>query len=249
VILVDTNIIRLIAHRGESFLAPENTLAAVNLAWELGSSFVEIDVHLSADHQVMVCHDDRVSKSAGDKPVISQTHSEELRRLDVGSWKSAAYQNERVPFLEEVIATIPDQGKLIVEIKCGPEILPVLQQIVVDSPQKDRLIFIGLGWETISAVKNRFPDHLCYWISDDKTGLSDKIRACADNGLDGIDLYYKLIDEKIIELAHKSGLEVLCWTVDDPEEARHLIDLGVTGITTNRPAWLKSKVTRGTFME
>jgi glycerophosphoryl diester phosphodiesterase len=245
VIVGETNIIRFIAHRGESFLAPENTLAAVNLAWELGSGFVEVDVHLSSDHQVMVCHDDRVSKSAGDKPVISQTHSRELRRLDVGSWKSAAYQNEKVPFLEEIIATIPEQGKLLVEIKCGPEILPALQQIVADSPKKDRLIFISLGWETILAAKNRFPDHLCYWVSEDKTGLSDKIKACADNGLAGIDLYYKIIDAEIIEQAHRSGLEVLCWTVDDPAEARELIDLGVTGITTNRPAWLKSNVTRG----
>jgi glycerophosphoryl diester phosphodiesterase len=245
VIVVDTNIIRFIAHRGESFLAPENTLAAVNLAWELGAEFVEVDVHLSADHQIMVCHDDRVSKSAGDKPVISQTHSGELRRLDVGSWKSAAYQNERLPFLEEVIATIPDQGKLLVEIKCGPEILPALQQIVEDSPKKDRLIFIGFGWETILAAKNRFPGHLCYWVSEDKAEVSDKIKACADNGLDGIDLYYKIIDVKTIEQAHRSGLEVLCWTVDDPADARQLIDLGVTGITTNRPAWLKSNVTRG----
>lgn len=146
-----------IAHRGESFLAPENTLAAVNLAWKLGSSFVEVDVHLSADHQVMVCHDDRVSKSAGDKPVISQTHSEVLRRLDVGSWKSPVYQNEKVPFLEEIIATLPDdQGELIVEIKCGPEILPVLQQIMAGSPKKDRLIFIGFGWDTILATKKGF---------------------------------------------------------------------------------------------
>jgi glycerophosphoryl diester phosphodiesterase len=234
-----------IAHRGESFLAPENTLAAVNLAWKLGSSFVEVDVHLSADHQVMVCHDDRVSKSAGDKPVISQTHSEVLRRLDVGSWKSPVYQNEKVPFLEEIIATLPDdQGELIVEIKCGPEILPVLQQIMAGSPKKDRLIFIGFGWDTILATKKRFPDHLCYWVSDDKTGLSDKLKMCADNGLDGIDLYYKVIDVKLIEQAHRSGLEVVCWTVDDPAEARRLVDLGVTGITTNRPSWLKSNVTR-----
>jgi glycerophosphoryl diester phosphodiesterase len=234
-----------IAHRGESFLAPENTLAAVNLAWELGSGFVEVDVHLSADHQVMVCHDARVSKSAGKKPVISRSHSDELRRLDVGSWKSPVYQNEKVPFLEEVIATVPDQGKLLVEIKCGPEILPALQQIAAHSPKKDRLIFISFGWETISAAKNRFPDHLCYWVSGDKSGLSDKLKMCADNGLDGIDLSCKIIDAEIVEQAHRSGLEILCWTVDDPAKARRLIDLGVTGITTNRPAWLKSKVTRG----
>jgi glycerophosphoryl diester phosphodiesterase len=237
-----------IAHRGASFKAPENTLAAVNLAWDLGSTFVEVDVHLSADLKLMVCHDDRVSKSTGETPVISQTHSDDLRRLDVGSWKSPVYKNERIPFLEEVIATIPEQGKLIVEIKCGPEILPVLQQTVGHSPQKDRVIFIGFGWETICAVKYSFPDHLCYWVSDDKTGLSEKIKHCADKGLDGIDLYYKIIASEIIEHAHKSGLEVLCWTVDDQVKARQLIDLGVTGITTNRPAWLKSKVTQDFFM-
>ncbi|WP_337833256.1 glycerophosphodiester phosphodiesterase [Desulfotignum balticum] len=58
-------------------------------------------------------------------------------------------------------------------------------------------------------------------------------------------MYYKIIDAEMIEQAHRSGLEILCWTVDDPVKARQLIDLGVTGITTNRPAWLKSNVTRG----
>ncbi len=172
----------------------------------------------------------------------------ELRRLDVGSWKSPEYKNERIPFLEEVIATISEQGKLIVEIKCGPEIVPVIHQIISSSAKKNLLIFIGFGWETISAVKNRFPDNLCHWLSEDTAALPEKIKRCADNGLDGIDLYYKIIDSEIIKQALKSGLEFLCWTVDDPMKACELIHLGVTGITTNRPTCLKSKVDQSPFM-
>src|SRR6478609_1034971 len=99
----------LIAHRGESHLAPENTLAAFRLAWSLGDDAIELDVHLTRDGQVVVCHDDDTSRTTGGrtKRVVRDSAAGELRALDVGAWKGPQYAGERMPLLEEVLSILP----------------------------------------------------------------------------------------------------------------------------------------------
>ena len=81
----------IIAHRGESRLAPENTLAAINLAWQRGADAVEIDCHLTADGHLIVCHDDNTRRTAGRKLVIRQSTLAQLRELDAGAWKGVRW--------------------------------------------------------------------------------------------------------------------------------------------------------------
>src|SRR5690554_1092376 len=94
-----------IAHRGASYLAPENTVAAANLAWELGADAVEVDVYLASDNQVVVIHDKDTKRTAGgsNNMVIRNTPSLVLRNLDVGRWKGEKYTGEKIPFLSEII--------------------------------------------------------------------------------------------------------------------------------------------------
>lgn len=232
----------LIAHRGASSLAPENTVASAKLAWELGADAVEIDVHLSEDGQVMVIHDKGTNRTADKKLTIKSTHSSDLRRLDVGSWKDAKYKGEKIPFLSEIIETIPEGKILVVEIKCGPEVIPALKKVVNASEKKDQIEFIGFSWETILAIKKQLPNQAAYWLSATKKGLKEKMQQAAEVGLDGVDLQARIIDQETMKLANELELDVLCWTVDDPKEAKRLADLGVKGITTNRPAWLREQV-------
>ena len=120
----------IIAHRGASFDAPENTLAAVRLGWEQSADAVEVDVHLSRDGKIVVIHDDTTRKVAGvPRGVQSQTLSE-LKALDVGRWKSRRWTGERIPLFEEVLATIPAGKRLFVEIKSGPECLPEFAKVL-----------------------------------------------------------------------------------------------------------------------
>jgi glycerophosphoryl diester phosphodiesterase len=79
-------------------------------------------------------------------------------------------------------------------------------------------------------------------LSGTKNGLHKKIVEAAENGLDGVNLHYSIIDEEVMKIAKENNLEVLVWTVDDPAEAKRLTDLGVTKITTNRPDWLKEEL-------
>ncbi|HYQ57495.1 MAG TPA: glycerophosphodiester phosphodiesterase family protein, partial [Draconibacterium sp.] len=118
---------RFIAHRGASFLAPENTVASAKLAWELGADAVEVDVHLSKDNRVMVIHDKDTKRTCSGKTnlTIAKTPSILLRDLDAGSPKGEEFKGEKIPYLSEIIETIPEGKTLVVEIKAGgDDIIP-----------------------------------------------------------------------------------------------------------------------------
>jgi len=235
-----------IAHRGASYLAPENTVASAKLAWELGADAVEVDVHLSKDNRIMVIHDSDTKRTCSEKKnlIIEKTPSILLRDLDAGSWKGEEFKGEKIPYLNEIIETIPDGKELVVEIKCGKEILHPLSLIMEKTAKANQIVFISFDWNVIVETKKLFPENKCYWLSSSKTGLSKKIEEAAAAGLDGINLKYSIIDEEVMRLAKEDNLDVLTWTVDDPNEAKRLTDLGVSGITTNRPKWLKEEMVK-----
>ncbi|SHF95932.1 glycerophosphoryl diester phosphodiesterase [Mariniphaga anaerophila] len=233
-----------IAHRGASYLAPENTVASANLAWELNADAVEIDVYLTKDNRVMVMHDKSTKRTSGGKTdfVMKDTPSSVLRGTEVGSWKGEKYAGEKIPFISEVIETVPKGKDLVVEIKCGSEVLPFLKKEIEKSGKLEQMIFICFGWETILDTKKEFPNNACYWLSSTKQGLREKMKDAAHAGLEGVNLSYRIIDEEVMQMAKEFNLEVLTWTVDDPEVAKRLTSLGVTAITTNRPQWLKKEM-------
>ena len=235
-----------IAHRGASFLAPENTVASAKLAWQLNADAVEVDIHLSKDNRVMVIHDKDTKRTCSEKKnlAIKNTPSILLRDLDAGSWKGKEFEGEQIPFLNEIIETIPEGKTLVVEIKCGSEVLPALKRCIEKSGKKEQIVFISFGWDTIIDTKKEFPNNNCYWLSALKPGLKNKMEQAAAIGLDGVNLKHSIIDNEIVDLANSLNLEVLTWTVDDPAEAKRLTDLGVTGITTNRPKWLKEEMAK-----
>jgi len=235
-----------IAHRGASYLAPENTVASANLAWELGADAVEVDVYLSLDNRVMVIHDkDTKRTSAGKKNmVVKDSPSLVLRDLDVGSWKDPRFKGEKIPFISEIIATVPAGKNLVIEIKSGSEIIPHLKREIEKSGKLDQIVFISFGWETILDSKKEFPKNKCYWLSSSKQGLKTKIDEAAKAGLEGINLNYNIIDQEVMQMAADRNLEVLVWTVNDPVVAKRMTELGVKGITTDRPRWLKEEMAK-----
>ena len=233
-----------IAHRGASYLAPENTVAATRLAWELGADAVEVDVYLSVDNRVMVIHDKDTKRTASGKKnmVIKDTPSLVLRDLDVGSWKGPEFKGEKIPFISEIIETVPAGKPLVIEIKVGSEIIPHLKREIEKGGKLDQMVFISFGWETILDTKKAFPGNKCYWLSSTKAGLKEKIDEAAKAGLEGINLNWQIIDEEVMKMAHARNLEVLVWTVNDPVVAKKMDELGVKAITTDRPRWLKEEM-------
>ncbi len=234
--------VEIIAHRGASYLAPENTVESSRLAFELGADAVEVDIYLSADNKIVCIHDANTKRTTGADHVVKETGSEVLRSLDAGSWKSEKFKGEKIPFLEEVIKSVPQGKKLVVEIKCGSEVLPHLKKTVSKYLKSRDFTFIAFDFQTITDTKKTFPDNPCHWLCSNKALLEKNLPLVPGAGLDGVSLSYGLIDEQTAGKVNDLDLELYTWTVDDPAEARRLIPLGVKGITTNRPGWLREQV-------
>lgn len=234
--------VSIIAHRGASWLAPENTVAASRLAWDLDADAVECDIWLSKDNRIICIHDATTKRTTGQDFRVSETDSKTLRKLDAGSFKDEKYRGEKLPFLHELIKAVPEGKELVVEIKCGAEILPVLVKTVNKYDNKRVFSFISFNFDVIAETKKLFPEKKCYWLCSNAALLESTINRVTDAGLDGISLNFSIINEDVMKKAASLGLDVYSWTVDKPEEAERLIALGVKGITTNRPGWLEEQI-------
>jgi glycerophosphoryl diester phosphodiesterase len=242
------------AHRGASYDAPENTLAAFQLAWEQGADAVEGDFHLTADRQIICIHDRDTERVAGAKKVVEKSSFEELRKLDVGSWKAAAFASEVAPSFEEVFATVPESKTFVIELKTGVAIVPVLvEELKRLNAKTDWLLVISFDASTIAAFKQLMPNVRAHWLTDfkklntkDRDSLTKKIvdtvRSCHADGV-GFKGDRQYLDQDLIEAIGKEGVKKFhVWTVDDPADAKFFLSLGAAGITTNRPALIRESL-------
>jgi len=225
-------------------------MAAVTLGWEKRAN-VEVDVHLSQDNRMVVIHDATTKRTAGGVDLkVKETNAEALRKLDVGTFKAKEFAGERIPLLAEVVQSIPPGRKLYIEIKCGKEILPALRQLLVESGKMSQVVIIGFSLETV-AESRKLIDVPTYWLKGtEKVKDTEQwiphdpklIQMVKDKGLDGLDVHFAGVTEEFARAVKASGLGFYVWTVDDPDEARRLVQLGVDGITTNRPDWLRGQL-------
>ena len=234
----------IIAHRGASFYAPENTLASFKLAWQMKADAAELDIHLSKDGKIFVIHDASTARTTGKDLSIKDSNSSEIRALDAGSYKGKEFENERIPYLEEALATIPRGRRMFVEIKCGQEVLPALQNAIKASRKERQIRIIGFDLDTIAAFKKLMQKIPVYWLQS--KGNTDSynmqlIESARSRGIDGLDLNNTGLDKEFADAAKAAGLKLYVWTVDDPVEAKRLVSLGVDGITTNRPDLIREK--------
>lgn len=241
----------IVAHRGASAEAPENTLSAFQLAWEQGADAIEGDCYLTADGQIVFTHDDTTERVSGVKLIVAHTTLPKLRTLDVGSWKDRKFSQQRMPTLEEVCATVPAGKRFFIEVKCGPEIVPQLQVALSKTHlEKHQIVVISFNREVVQAAKLALPEIECFWLfkfRQDKTHghwyptTEDVIATAQRIGADGVDLHATMqrVDRKFVTACHEAGLSVHAWTVDDPAVATQLRDLGFASITTNRPGFLR----------
>jgi glycerophosphoryl diester phosphodiesterase len=237
--------VKVIAHRGASHLAPENTLASVRLAWEMGADAVEVDVRLTKDNRIVAIHDPTTLRTSGTDLEVADTHSSDLRELDVGSHKHVDFAGETIPFLEEVLDTVPAGRHLFIEVKSGPKILPVLNETIARSGKRSQVALIGFDLQTMKAAKEILPDVPAHWLCDKKVWApfgGSLARTAKAHGLDGMNIHWSAVTWRFARAVRKAGLKLYAWTVDNAAEADRLDGLGVNGITTNRPGWLKNRI-------
>jgi glycerophosphoryl diester phosphodiesterase len=243
---------QIIAHRGASYDAPENTLSSFKLGYQNKADACELDIYLTKDDNIAVIHDDDTKRTSGVPGKVVKKTLDELRQLDVGKfgkWKDKGF-SEKIPRLDEVLQLIPDDRRLFIEIKCGPEVLPELAKNIESvGTATNQTVIIGFGYDTMKAAKEKFPNLEVNWlVQADKTThkyapveeLIEKARAAK---LDGLDVNSGFpIDKEFVNKVHKAGLKLYTWTVDDPEVARREAEAGVDGITTNRAGWMREQL-------
>jgi glycerophosphoryl diester phosphodiesterase len=220
----------IIAHRGASHDAPENTLAAFRLAWEQGADAIETDLRLTADGEIVAFHDADGHRIFGDSRRICDLTRTELRALAPA-----------VPTLAEVLATVPAEMALVLELKesLGPALAAALADVA-----PDRVTLIAFDADVIAAAKRELPACRALWLFGERFHAKSAVRVGRDLalrvrelGVDGIDIRYtRRLSARQLAPLREDGRKLFTYTVDRPRQILDCVHLGFDGITTNRPA-------------
>lgn len=250
---MNLNLPIIIAHRGASYLAPENTLASVKMAWDLNATHVEIDIKLTSDNEIVVFHDDTTKRFNNIDKKVNEYTFNEISKIDVGSFKGDLWKNERIPTLSQILETIPKQGTLVVELKDGPETIPALEKLYkTHALVWLQLEFISFNYDAICACKKAFPNNKSLWLLDldynketAKTTLptTQIIKKVKQYNLDGINIFAgKFANKLFFETVKKEGFLIYMWTINTVEHTQKYLNFKPDAITTDRPNWLQQQL-------
>jgi len=239
----------VVAHRGASADAPENTITAFKLAFEQGADGVECDILRTADGRVVMMHDKTTKRTTGVEGKVEEMTLAQLQALDAGSFKSPTFKGEKIPTLEESLAVVPNGRRLVVEFKGGKELIPGVVAALQAVPRKpDEVEFIGFSYDTLKAVKETFPQHrallLMGYKVDKETGkpavtLDDLIEKCKTGRFEGMSISKDWpIDIAFCAKVKAAKLDLYVWTVNDIAEAKKLAAFGMPVICTDKPKML-----------
>ena len=244
---------QIIGHRGASFDAPENTLAAFKLAFEKGADGVELDVFKTADDHVIVSHDETTKRTGGVNYTIATTPLKTLKTVDVGKWKDEKYTGETMPTLPEVLAIIPPGKTVYIEIKEGRAIVPFIKTDIENSKLKpEQIRIISFDPAAVQEAKKLMPHIKAYLLfsfedhwqeAHGKVTLDRILDELNETGADGVDLNdAPQVTPVFVNAIKNAGYEYHVWTINKPEVARKFRDLGVGSITTDRPAYIRDAI-------
>lgn len=229
-----------IAHRGASGQAPENTLAAFAKALEIGVDAVEMDVRRTREGHLVVIHDGLLDRTTDGKGFVSRKSLPKLRKLDAGSWYHPRFSGERIPTLQEVIDLVKRKAKICIELKVRGIEEEVLKLIEDNGITEDVLIlsFTHLTLRRIKEINPEVATGALIGISR-LVRPSRQVEKALKAKADVLEPPWNFTTPKLIEEAHRIGMPVIVWTVDDQGRMRRLIEMGVDGIATNYPERLK----------
>ncbi|MCD1258296.1 glycerophosphodiester phosphodiesterase [Paenibacillus athensensis] len=232
----------VIGHRGAAGEAPENTLASFRLALAQGADGLELDVHLSNDGEIVVCHDATLDRTTDGSGRIGELRLEEIRRCDAGAWFHESFRGERVPVLAEVLELTPPGVLLNIEVKdaegsAGAIIDPLLERVNRQGRLRD-VVFSSFDHKCMRELKRREPTARIGLLY--AANLADHAGYAALLGVAVHSLHpdYRLIGRDDVAAAVAAGLCVYPYTVNRIEALRDMIACGVTGIITDFPARL-----------
>lgn len=236
---------QVIAHRGASGQAPENTLAAFRRALDLGVDAVELDVQLSADGEAVVLHDPMVDRTTDGRGLVRDLPLDALRRLDAGRWFGEQFAGERIPTLAEALDLLRGV-RVIVEIKNGPVYYPGIAAravAVAHAVGHPAVTFSSFDHPVLLDVRRADPAADTAVLFMGRPVDPGALAAAA--GARRLHAYWAWVTPGLVREAHAAGLAVEVWTVDDPVQIAHVLPLGVDAIMSNHPDRLQAALAGG----
>ena len=243
----------VIAHRGDSAHRPENTLAALAGALELGVSAVEIDVQLTRDGRLVVIHDSTLDRTTNGRGDVRQMTLAEVRAVSAGypSRFGDAYRGEHVPTLAEVVTLLRDRARILIEIKKesvtddatgGVEALTIaeIRRLAV----ADKVALISFDQRAILRARELAPEISRGRIFG-RTTTDDMLAEARATGSEVVLPHKSVLNDSLVARARDAGLKVATWVVDDPEELKPLSRFGLYGVGSNRPGVLLDAIADG----
>jgi glycerophosphoryl diester phosphodiesterase len=231
----------IIAHRGASGHAPENTLAAFERAVALGAGFIETDLHLTRDARFVAIHDPTLERTTNGKGNVRDSSLAEIRKLDAGLWFDREFMGQKVPTLEEIVE-FAAKHDVIFYLELKYEAAWGMHHSLVGALQKSggaaRSIIISFSEPTLTALRQVDPSAMMGLIFDEAN--QDHTKAGIELGVRQLCPQYSLVTNEMVEQAHALDLQVATWTVDDAATMRAMIAAKVDGIMTNFPDRLQA---------
>lgn len=226
----------IIAHRGASGHAPENTLAAFKKALALGATFIETDLQLTRDARFVAIHDDTVDRTTNGQGKVHDQTLGVLRRLDAGSWFGSEYTGERIPTLEEILEfTKKNDVVFYLEIKPGGSWggEHALVGALRETGEAARVLVISFDPSILATLRKIEPTLMTGVLYDGQ--IADPIQSAVEVGARQIVVRGDLVTPAMLEKARKKDLQVVCWTINNPAHIRMLVAAGVDGIMSDYP--------------
>lgn len=240
---------KIIAHRGASAIAPENTLVALNKAIMMGVDAVEIDVHSNYENEWIVMHDERIDRTTNGTGYVYKRSLKDIKQFDAGSWKGAAFKGEKIPSLREVIELVKDRCELFIEIKTvfKPSALIAFSEMLDHYDIKSTTVIQSFNTKVLKGLHDidnelrlqklalgEFQTLPLYYDTCPRWGELGAI-----DFIEGVNVNYEFANQGFINRMQAKGLVVNAWTVNDREHMNHLLALKIDGIITDHPDKLK----------
>jgi glycerophosphoryl diester phosphodiesterase len=235
--------LKVIAHRGASGIAPENTMAAFEKAIQLQADYIELDIQISKDDQLVVLHDRTVDRTTDGTGEVKSFEVNELKNLDAGSFFNSSFAGERIPTLEEVLGQVSGRIGVVIEMKEPSKYPKMVESLVnlliaqgLDKPENEEIIVQSFDVKSLQAFHKRLP-HIPIGIligkDQDEIGTEEVKDYAAFASF--VNPQQSIVDEALVELIHGYGMKIWPWTIRKADQVDPLLNLDVDGLVTDYP--------------
>ncbi|EIL82871.1 glycerophosphodiester phosphodiesterase family protein [Bacillus altitudinis] len=235
----------IIAHRGSSSAAPENTIAAFDVAVEQGADYIELDVQMTMDQHVVVIHDDTVDRTTNGNGLVKSYTLDQLKKLDAGSWFEQQYTNERIPTLQEILERYSQRIGILIEIKHPKRQIGIekaVARIINRFSYSRHIIIQSFDVHALQRIKAFAPSlRTALIIKPDAFKLTKRKLTTYSSFANGLNMKKTMINKWWIDRIHSFGMEVFIWTVKDQKTADRIKKYPIDGVVTDNPLFFQKE--------